>query len=135
MKMVDKIEMSLDEIIKQTKGVRVRGGGGRRGRGAGSSPRRGARRTQRPGGGVMRGRNRGGITRASLPYTRVRTLRHRHVPSDYRMPFRRALSLTSMCMRAPLDTYAYTHAKTLNVCVSERHTRVRACTHILRLHV
>ncbi|XP_032683442.1 THO complex subunit 4 [Odontomachus brunneus] len=72
MKMVDKIEMSLDDIIKQTKGARLRGGGRdlRRGRGAGSSPRRGARRTQRTGGGVMRGRSRGGITRASLPYTR-----------------------------------------------------------------
>ncbi|XP_011870534.1 PREDICTED: THO complex subunit 4 [Vollenhovia emeryi] len=77
MKMVDKIEMSLDDIIKQTKGSRTRGGGGggggggsRRGRGAGSSPRRGARRVQRAGGGVMRGRNRGGITRSSLPYTR-----------------------------------------------------------------
>ncbi|XP_072750368.1 THO complex subunit 4 [Anoplolepis gracilipes] len=69
MKMVDKIEMSLDDIIKQTKGSRARGGG-RRGRGAGNSPRRGARRPQRVGGGVMRGRNRGGIARSSLPYTR-----------------------------------------------------------------
>ncbi|KMQ84724.1 tho complex subunit 4-like protein, partial [Lasius niger] len=69
MKMVDKIEMSLDDIIKQTKGSRARGGG-RRGRGAGNSPRRGARRSQRVGGGVMRGRNRGGIARSSLPYTR-----------------------------------------------------------------
>lgn len=72
MKMVDKIEMSLDDIIKQTRGNRTRGGGGgRRGRGIGNSPRRGTRRTQRIGGGVMRGRNRGGITRNSLPYTRV----------------------------------------------------------------
>lgn len=71
MKMVDKIDMSLDDIIKQNKGSRPRGGTGRRGRGAGNSPRRGARRTQRVG-GVMRGRNRGGITRNSLPYTRVR---------------------------------------------------------------
>lgn len=76
MKMVDKIEMSLDDIIKQTKGSRTRGGGGgggggsRRGRGAGSSPRRGARRVQRTSGGIMRGRNRGGIVRSSLPYTR-----------------------------------------------------------------
>ncbi|XP_018406924.1 PREDICTED: THO complex subunit 4 [Cyphomyrmex costatus] len=73
MKMVDKIEMSLDDIIKQTKGSRARGGGGtsgRRGRGAGSSPRRGTRRVQRTSGGVMRGRNRGGIARSSLPYTR-----------------------------------------------------------------
>lgn len=73
MKMVDKIDMSLDDIIKQNKGTRPRGGSSRRGRGgAGNSPRRGARRTQRVGGGVMRGRNRGGITRNSLPYTRVR---------------------------------------------------------------
>ncbi|XP_060817192.1 THO complex subunit 4 [Bombus pascuorum] len=70
MKMVDKIDMSLDDIIKQNKGTRPRGGSSRRGRGAGNSPRRGARRTQRVGGGVMRGRNRGGITRNSLPYTR-----------------------------------------------------------------
>ncbi|CAK9826249.1 Aly/REF export factor 2 [Anthophora retusa] len=66
----DERDMSLDDIIKQNKGTRPRGGGGRRGRGAGNSPRRGARRTQRVGGGVMRGRNRGGITRNSLPYTR-----------------------------------------------------------------
>lgn len=70
MKMVDKIEMSLDDIIKQNKGTRPRGGGTRRGRGAGNSPRRGARRSPRVGGGVMRGRSRGGITRSSLPYTR-----------------------------------------------------------------
>lgn len=84
--MVDKIEMSLDDIIKQTKGSRARGGGGggggRRGRGAGSSPRRGARRVQRAGGGVMRGRNRGGIARSSLPYTRVRS-RACHRAFDY----------------------------------------------------
>ncbi|KAK0170684.1 hypothetical protein PV328_008506 [Microctonus aethiopoides] len=70
MKMVDKIEMSLDDIIKQNKGGRTRGTG-RRGRGvAGTSPRRGARGAQRTGGGVMRGRNRGGIARASASYTR-----------------------------------------------------------------
>ncbi|XP_043274272.1 THO complex subunit 4 [Venturia canescens] len=72
MKMVDKIEMSLDDIIKQNKGSKGRGGGGggRRGRGAGVSPRRGTRGSSRAGGGVMRGRNRGGIARASAPYTR-----------------------------------------------------------------
>lgn len=70
MKMVDKIEMSLDDIIKQTKGGRARGGI-RRVRGTGTSPRRGARRPQRVGSGIMRGRNRGGIARNSIPYTRV----------------------------------------------------------------
>lgn len=71
--MVDKIEMSLDDIIKQNKGGRTRGGGARRGRGsagAGGSPRRGARGGQRTGGGVMRGRNRGGITRSTASYPR-----------------------------------------------------------------
>ncbi|XP_012273223.1 THO complex subunit 4 isoform X2 [Orussus abietinus] len=67
MKMVDKIEMSLDDIIKQNKSTRTRGS--RRGRGG--PARRGVRGSPRPGGGVMRGRNRGGIARNSLPYTRV----------------------------------------------------------------
>ncbi|XP_012273222.1 THO complex subunit 4 isoform X1 [Orussus abietinus] len=66
MKMVDKIEMSLDDIIKQNKSTRTRGS--RRGRGG--PARRGVRGSPRPGGGVMRGRNRGGIARNSLPYTR-----------------------------------------------------------------
>ncbi|EAA04421.3 AGAP006733-PA [Anopheles gambiae str. PEST] len=82
--MVDKIEMSLDEIIKSQKSTRPRGGGGRAG-GAGRSNRRpgagsggasggGARNGFRSGGqrnggvsgggGVLKGRTRGGITRA-----------------------------------------------------------------------
>lgn len=70
--MVDKIEMSLDDIIKQNKGGAKSRGGMRRGRGVGSAPRRGAvRGGQRPSGGVMRGRNRGGIARTSVPYVRV----------------------------------------------------------------
>lgn len=70
--MVDKIEMSLDDIIKQNKGGRTRGAG-RRGRGTTTMPRRGGsvRGSPRAGGGVMRGRSRGGIGRSSVPYTRV----------------------------------------------------------------
>uniref|UniRef100_A0A182YNL2 Uncharacterized protein n=1 Tax=Anopheles stephensi TaxID=30069 RepID=A0A182YNL2_ANOST len=76
--MVDKIEMSLDEIIKSQKSSRPRGGGrsggaGRGNRRAGASgsanARNGFRAGQRNGGasgggGVLKGRTRGGISRA-----------------------------------------------------------------------
>ncbi|KAG8041342.1 hypothetical protein G9C98_002330 [Cotesia typhae] len=69
MKMVDKIEMSLDDIIKQNKGGRSRGAA-RRGRGSAGNLRQVPRGSPRAGGGVMRGRNRGGISRAAASYTR-----------------------------------------------------------------
>lgn len=70
--MVDKIEMSLDEIIKKTRASK-RGRGGRR------NPPRGNnfRGPARTGRGVQRGRNRGGISRPqSLPFTKVSLISH-----------------------------------------------------------
>lgn len=68
--MVDKIEMSLDDIIRSSK--QARGPAGRRGRGGqrGSSlPRRGGRGGSRGNLGAMRSPRRGSISR-SAPYSR-----------------------------------------------------------------
>lgn len=66
--MLDKIEMSLEDIIKSNKGNafkgRRRGVGGNFNKASPSSP------NKKFGGGVAKGRARGGITRSN--YTRVR---------------------------------------------------------------
>lgn len=74
--MVDQIEMALDDIIKANKKPRGGGGAGRKfnatrkpGGGRGGSGAGGGFRNGRTG-GVLRGRNRGGISK-SANYTRV----------------------------------------------------------------
>lgn len=64
--MIDKIEMSLDDIIKSNKQSQTK----KRGGGASFGQRRNPQQNTRIGGGVQKGRARGGITRSN--YTRVR---------------------------------------------------------------
>lgn len=71
--MGDKIEMSLDEIIKTSKIGNVRrGGAGGRGRSRGGfrGGNQGGRQTQSGGGGILKGRNRGLAPRSK--FARVR---------------------------------------------------------------
>lgn len=67
--MLDKIEMSLEDIIKQNKSGKSGGRGGRGGRSnfGKSTPNK---KSFGSGGGVAKGRGRGGIARSQ--YTRVR---------------------------------------------------------------
>ncbi len=57
--MADKIEMSLDEIIKSTKGFRGGRGGQRNSRGRGGFGGGGNQQRRPMNGGVLKGRNRG----------------------------------------------------------------------------
>lgn len=67
--MVDQIEMALDDIIKASKKGRGGGGVGRK-FDANKRPGRGGGFRNNRSGGVIRGRNRGGVTKTTN-YTRV----------------------------------------------------------------
>lgn len=86
--MMDKVDMSLDDIIKQTKEFRIAGRRGRGGPRGGSFQRRGGRGNPRGsgfGGGAMRNR-RGSFGAQRSPYSRVIKFYVRCASSSY-FPF------------------------------------------------
>jgi THO complex subunit 4 len=62
--MIDKLELSLDDIIKQNKKPSFRRGGGRGGNRGGNRRPAGPVRNQKPGGGIRKGRGAGGIAKS-----------------------------------------------------------------------